>query len=150
MRFSTKKYWIRTILWLTPFIVLLVYSILQHDQNVTEIQVAQGKHRTKMKEVKTKDIELPLISVCSRNQFSERDADKVFEMEEYKDLNAIYYKMVWLTNVTLNATEAMSVFRNFAMQKMDANEIAGFSDDQIDYLLHHRKTFSKVIKHQVG
>ena len=150
MRFSTKKYWIRTILWLMPLIVLLIYGIMQHEQNVSENQVAQGNHRTKMKEVKQKDIELPLISVCSRNQFSERDADKVFEMEEYKDLNAIFYKMVWLTNVTLNASEAMSIFRNFAMHKMDANEIESFSDDQIDYLLHHRKTFSNVIKHQVG
>ena len=150
MRFSNKKYCIRTILWLMPLIVLLIYGIMQHEQNVSENQVAQGNHRTKMKEVKQKDIELPLISVCSRNQFSERDADKVFEMEEYKDLNAIFYKMVWLTNVTLNASEAMSIFRNFAMHKMDANEIENFSDDQIDYLLHHRKALSKVIKHQVG
>ena len=133
-----------------PFIALSVYCIMLYDRNDTEIREVQKKHKTKLKEDRQTDIELPLISVCSRNQFSQRDADKVFEMEEYRDLNAIFYKMVWLTNVTLNASQAMSVFRNFAMHEMDANEIDGFTDDQIDYLLHHRKTFSNVIKHQVS
>lgn len=150
MRFSTKKYLIRKIIWLVPFIILFVYGIILYVTNENETQMAQENYKAKMKEVKENDTELPLLSVCSQNQFSERDAEKVFEMEEYRDMNAIFFKMVWLTNVTLNSSEAMSVLRNFAMYKMDANEIENFSDDQIDYLLHHRKTLSKVIKHQVN
>ena len=94
--------------------------------------------------------ELPLISICSRNQFSQRDADKIMEMEEWRGLNLEYYRQLYYyRNITLNATEFMSIFRNFAMYKMDPNEIENFTEDQKEFLGYHRIEFSKLIEHQV-
>ena len=143
------KYSLRKIIWLIPLVSFVIYGTFLHEKHKLDIAASQQKRIISLKDDMKKDVELPSISVCSRNQFSQRDADKVFEMEEWRNYYAGFFRMYWWIEVTLNASEAMSVFRNFAMHKMDPNEIEGFTQDQIDYLGHHRAALSKVIKFQV-
>ena len=150
MRLSTLKFVIRTISWSLPFISLMIYAIFLNYENEEDIQVAREEKKIQLKTDLQNDVDLPVISVCSRNQFSQRDADKILEMEEWRDIHLFYYWMRWYySNITLSYSEFMSVFRNFAMYNMNPDEIENFSEDQKEFLAYHRTNFGRLIKHQV-
>ena len=79
---------------------------------------------------------MPAISICSSNQYSYRDADKVLEIPKWYNIN-------------YNHTKFMSIFRNFAHHKMDPNEVENFTQEQKDFLFYHRGAFTKIIRKQV-
>ena len=79
------KFAIRTIIWVFPFISLLIYAILLNIKNEEDNQAAREEKKVTLKTDLQNDVDLPVISVCSRNQFSQRDADKILEMEQWKD-----------------------------------------------------------------
>ena len=79
---------------------------------------------------------MPAISICSSNQYSYRDVDKMLEIPKWYEIN-------------YNYTKFMSIFRNFAHYKMDPNEIESFTQDQKDFLLQHRGTFTEIMRKQV-
>ena len=83
-----------------------------------------------------KEIQMPAISICSSNQYSYRDADKVLEIPKWYNIN-------------YNHTKFMSIFRNFAHHKMDPNEVENFTQEQKDFLFYHRGAFTKIIRKQV-
>ena len=151
MRLLTLKVMIRAITWLAPVFVLIAFGIYNAQELEVEYQVDIQEKKSDIKSVIEKyDAELPVITVCSRNQFSQRDADKILEMEEWKDINLEYYRQLYYyRNISLNYTEFMSLFRNFAMYKMDPDEIERFTDDQKEFLEYHRINFGRLIKHQV-
>ena len=150
MRPALIKFFLRHILWLLPFISLMIFGAFLVERNENDYKVATKELNATLKKGNRRDVELPLISICSRNQFSQRDADKIMEMEEWRGLNLEYYRQLYYyRNITLNATEFMSIFRNFAMYKMDPNEIENFTEDQKEFLGYHRIEFSKLIEHQV-
>ena len=141
---------IKTIIWLAPFISLIIYAIVLHFKNEEDNQVAREEKKITLKTDLQNEVDLPVISVCSRNQFSQRDADKILEMEEWRDLNLYYWWLRWYySNITLTYSEFMSIFRNFAMYNMNPDEIENFSEDQKEFLAYHRTNFGKLIKHQV-
>ena len=144
------KYDIKTIIWLLPFISLLIYAIVLYFKNEEDNQVAREEKKITLKTDLKNEVDLPVISVCSRNQFSQRDADKILEMEEWRDIHLFYYWMRWYySNITLSYSEFMSVFRNFAMHDMSPDEIENFTEDQKEFLAYHRTNFGRLIKHQV-
>ena len=150
MRLSTLKFVIRSIIWLLPFLSMLIYAILLNIKNEEENQVARKEKRITLKTDLQNDVELPVISVCSRNQFSQRDADKILEMEEWRGINLHYWWLRWYySNITLTYSEFMSIFRNFAMNNMNPDEIENFSEDQKEFLEYHKTSFGRLIKHQV-
>ena len=150
MRLSTLKFVIRTILWFLPFISLMIYAIFLNFTNEEDNQVAIEEKKIQLKTNLENEVDLPVISVCSRNQFSQRDADKILEMEEWRDINLYYWWLRWYySNITLTSSEFMSIFRNFAMHNMSPDEIENFSEDQKEFLAYHRTNFGKLIKHQV-
>ena len=150
MRLSTLKFVIRTISWSLPFISLMIYAIFLNYEIEEDIQVALEEKKIQLKTDLQNDVELPVISVCSRNQFSQRDADKILEMEEWRDINLYYWWLRWYySNITLTSSEFMSIFRNFAMHNMNPDEIENFSEDQKEFLAYHRTNFGRLIKHQV-
>ena len=144
------KFVIRTIIWLVPFISLLIYAIVLNFKNEEDNQVAREEKKITMKTDLENEVDLPVISVCSRNQFSQRDADKILEMEEWRDINLYYWWLRWYySNITLTYYEFMSIFRNCAMHNMNPDEIENFSEDQKEFLAYHRTNFGRLIKHQV-
>ena len=150
MRLSTLKFVIRTISWSLPFISLIMYAIFLNFTNEEENQVAREEKKIQLKTDLKNEVDLPVISVCSRNQFSQRDADKILEMEEWRDINLYYWWLRWYySNITLTYSEFMSIFRNFAMHNMNPEEIENFSEDQKEFLAYHRTNFGRLIKHQV-
>ena len=150
MRLKAVKLTIKTILWLLPLISLIVYTFLLNQRNVNEDLFAQKELNLTVKKDQQNDVELPVISVCSRNQFSQRDADKILEMEDWRDINLQYWWLrYFFSNITLTYSEFMSVFRNFAMYNMSVNEIENFSEDQKEFLEYHKTNFGRLIKHQV-
>ena len=150
MRLSTLKFLLRTVIWLVPFISLLIYAIVLNSKNEEDNQVAREEKKITLKTDLQNDVDLPVISVCSRNQFSQRDADKILEMEEWRDINLYYWWLRWYySNITLTYSEFMSIFRNFAMYKMSPDEIENFSEDQKEFLAYHGTNFGRLIKHQV-
>ena len=117
------KFVIRTVIWLVPFISLLIYAIVLNSKNEEDNQVAREEKKITLKTDLENEVDLPVISVCSQNQFSQRDADKILEMEDWRDINLFYYWMRWYySNITLSYSEFMSVFRNFAMYNMTTYE----------------------------
>ena len=77
MRVSTLKFEIRTLIWLLPFISLLIYAIFLNIKNEEDNQVARKEKKITLKTDLQNEVDLPVISVCSRNQFSQRDAEKI-------------------------------------------------------------------------
>ena len=151
MRLSTLKCVMITMIWLLPFISLLIYAIFLNMKNEEEYQVAREEKKTTLKTDLQNDVDLPVISVCSRNQFSQRDADKILEMEEWRGLNLHYWWLRWYySNITLTYSEFMSIFRNFAMHNMSPDEIEKFTEDQKEFLEYHRTNFGRLIKHQAS
>ena len=131
-------------------ISVIIFGILLTLKNEQDIQVAREEKNAILKKDRLKDAELPVISVCSRNQFSERDTDKILEMEEWRNINLQYWwQLYYFRNISLTVTEFLSVFRNFAMYQMDPDEIEDFTEDQKEFLGYHRTNFGKLIKHQV-
>ena len=150
MLVSTLKFEIRAIIWLLPFISLLIYATFLNIKNEEDNQVARNEKKITLKSDLQNDVELPVISVCSRNQFSQRDADKILEMEEWRGINLYYWWLRWYySNITLTYSEFMSIFRNFAMHNMSPDEIENFSEDQKEFLEYHKTNFGRLIKHQV-
>ena len=150
MRLKALKLVIKTIIWLLTLVSLIVYAIFLIIWNEEDNQMARKEKKIQLKTDLQNDVELPVISVCSRNQFSQRDADKILEMEEWRDIHLFYYWMRWYySNITLSYSEFMSVFRNFAMYNMNPNEIENFSEDQKEFLAYHRTNFGRLIKYQV-
>ena len=150
MRLKALKLVIKTIIWLLTLVSLIVYAIFLIIWNEEDNQMARKEKKIQLKTDLQNDVELPVISVCSRNQFSQRDADKILEMEEWRDIHLFYYWMRWYySNITLSYSEFMSVFRNFAMYNMNPDEIENFSEDQKEFLAYHRTNFGRLIKHQV-
>ena len=150
MRLSTLKFEIRTMVWFLPFISLMIYAIFLNYKNEEDNQEAREEKKIQLKTDLQYDVELPVISVCSRNQFSQRDADKILEMEEWRDIHLFYYWMRWYySNITLSYSEFMSVFRNFAMYNMNPDEIENFTEDQKEFLDYHKTNFGRLIKNQV-
>ena len=144
------KFVIRTILWFLPFISLMIYAIFLNFTNEENNQVAREEKKIQLKTDLQNDVELPVISVCSRNQFSQRDADKILEMEEWRGINLHYWWLRWYySNITLTYSEFMSIFWNFAMHKMSPNEIENFSEGQKEFLKYHKTNFGRLIKNQV-
>ena len=151
MRLSTLKFLIRTIVRFLPFISLMIYAIFLNFTNEEDNQVAREEKKIQLKTDLENEVDLPVISVCSRNQFSQRDADKILDMEEWRDINLYYWWLRWYySNITLTSSEFMSIFRNFAMHNMNPDEIENFSEDQKEFLAYHRTNFGRLIKHQVS
>ena len=112
MRLKALKLVIKTIIWLLPLVSLIVFAIFLNIWNEEDNQVARSVKKIQLKTDLQNDVELPVISVCSRNQFSQRDADKILEMEEWRDINLFYYWMRWYySNITLSYSEFSQVFR---------------------------------------
>ena len=150
MRLSTIRLNIRLILWLLPLISLTICGIFLIERNKRDIQLARQEQKTSYKNDTRGDMELPVISICSRNQFSQRDTDKILEMEDWRNINLQYWwQLYYFRNITLSYTQFMSVFRNFAMYKMSPDEIQNFTEDQKEFLGYHRINFARLIKHQV-
>ena len=150
MRLSTLRFVIRTIVRLLPCISLIIYAIFLNIKNEEDNQVARKEKKITLKTDLQTDVDLPVISVCSRNQFSQRDADKILEMEEWRGLNLYYWWLRWYySNITLTYSEFMSIFRNFAMHNMSPDEIENFSDGQKEFLEYHKTNFGRLIKNQV-
>ena len=150
MRLSTIRLNIRLILWLLPLISLTICGIFLIERNKRDIQLARQEQKTSYKNDTRGDMELPVISICSRNQFSQRDADKILEMEDWRNINLQYWwQLYYFRNITLSYPQFMSVFRNFAMYKMSPDEIQNFTEDQKEFLGYHRINFARLIKHQV-
>ena len=150
MRLSTIRLNIRLILWLLPLISLTICGFFLLERNKSEIQLARQEKKTSCKNDTRGDMELPVISICSRNQFSQRDTDKILEMEDWRNINLQYWwQLYYFRNITLSYPQFMSVFRNFAMYKMSPDEIQNFTEDQKEFLGYHRINFARLIKHQV-
>ena len=150
MRLKALKIVIKTIIWLLPLLSLIAYAISLNILNEEDNQMARKEKKIQLKTDLQNDVDLPVISVCSRNQFSQRDADKILEMEEWRDINLYYWWLRWYySNITLTYSEFMSIFRNFAMHNMNPYEIENFSEDQKEFLAYHRTNFARLIKHQV-
>ena len=128
----------------------MIYAIFLNYENEEDIQVAREEKTIQLKTDLQNDVDLPVISVCSRNQFSQRDADKILEMEEWRGINLYYWWLRWYySNITLTYSEFMSIFRNFAMHKMSPDEIENFSEGQKEFLEYHKTNFGRLIKNQV-
>ena len=150
MRPKALKLVIKTIIWLLPLISLIIYAIFIDSKNEVDNEVARKEKKIQLKTDLQNDVELPVISVCSRNQFSQRDADKILEMEEWRGINLHYWWLRWYySNITLTYSEFMSVFHNFAMHNMSPDEIENFTDDQKEFLDYHKTNFGRLIKYQV-
>ena len=150
MRLFALKIVLRIIIWFIPLISFIAFGVFQTIQNEKDIEIDRQEKKLELKEDEQSDVELPVISVYSRNQFSQIDTDKILEMEEWRSINLQYWQeWYYFRNITINATEFMSIFRNFAMYKMDPNEIEHFTEDQKEFLGYHRNNFGRLIKQQV-
>ena len=131
------KYRLRKYFWLLPFISFLIYVILVYieELNRNEVFVPKDDSNVANKSLNEK-IQTPAISICSSNQYSYRDADKILEIPKWYEIN-------------YNYTEFMSIFRNFVHHDMDPNEIENFTQEQKDFLIKHRKAFTEILRKQV-
>ena len=130
------KYRLRKYFWLLPFVSFLIYVIPVYIQELYRNAVFVPNYSNVTKEGLKEKIQMPAISICSSNQYSYRDADNMLEIPKWYEIN-------------YNYTKFMSIFRNFAHYKMDPNEIESFTQDQKDFLLQHRGTFTEIMRKQV-
>ena len=150
MRLLAFKLLIKIVIWLFPLITFIIYTILLSRNNEKDIQTDRQLDKVILVKDKEDDVELPVISICSRNQFSQRDTDKILEMEDWRGINLQYWwQLYYFRNITLTYAEFMSVFHNFAMYNMSPDEIENFTDDQKEFLWYHRINFGRLIKYQV-
>ena len=131
------KYRLRNFLWLLPFVSFLIHVILVYIQEISRNEVYVPNYSNVTKEGMKKKIQMPAISICSTNQYSYRDTDKMLEIPKWYNINYNYSKF-------------MSIFRNFAHHKMDPNEIEKFTQEQKDFLIKHRKAFTEILRKQVS
>ena len=116
MRLLAFKLLIKIVIWLFPLITFIIYTILLSHNNEKDIQTDRQLDKVILMKDKEDDVELPVISICSRNQFSQRDTDKILEMEDWRGINLQYWwQLYYFRNITLTYAEFMSVFHNFAM-----------------------------------
>ena len=136
MNLTTLKYWLPKILWLFPILSMIIYFVPVHRQELLQRDVFVKNYQNVVLHHLPKEIQMPAISICSSNQYSYRDADKVLEIPKWYNIN-------------YNHTKFMSIFRNFAHHKMDPNEVENFTQEQKDFLFYHRGAFTKIIRKQV-
>ena len=130
------KYRLRKYLWLLPFFSFLFYAIPVYIRQLSRNAVFVPNYSNVVKQDLNEKIQMPAISICSSNQYSYRDADKMLEIPKWYEIN-------------YNYTEFMSIFRNFAHHDMDPNEIDNFTQEQTDFLIKHRKAFTEFLRKQV-
>ena len=130
------KYRLRKYLWLLPFFSFLIYAIPVYIRQLSRNAVFVPNYSNVVKQDLNEKIQMPAISICSSNQYSYRDADKMLEIPKWYEIN-------------YNYTEFMSIFRNFAHHDMDPNEIDNFTQEQTDFLIKHRKAFTEFLRKQV-
>ena len=124
------KYRLRKYLWLLPFISFLIYVIPVYIQELSRNAVFVPNYSNVVKQDLNEKIQMPAISICSSNQYSYRDADKMLEIPKWYEIN-------------YNYTKFMSIFRNFAHHDMDPNEIENFTQEQKVFLIKYRKAFTR-------
>ena len=130
------KFCLRKYFWLIPFLSFLIYAILIHLQELYRNEVFIRNYSNVIKEALNDTIQMPALSICSSNQYSYRDADKMLEIPKWYEIN-------------YNYTKFMSIFRNFAHHNMDRNKIDDFTLEQKDFLIKHRKAFTELLRKQV-
>ena len=133
---AIMKLWLRRILWMSPFISYLIYSIPIYIKEVSRHEVFYQNYGQVVEANIPKKIQMPAISICSSNQYSFRDADNILKIPKWYEIN-------------YNYTDFMSIFRNFAHHKMDPNEIDAFTKEQKNFLIEHRKAFTELLRKQV-
>ena len=131
------KYCLRKYFWCLPFISFLIYVIPIYIQEQYRNAVFVPNYSDVVKGGSNKKIQMPAISICSSNQYSYRDADKMLEIPKWYEIN-------------YNFTKFMSVFRNFAHHDMDPNEIENFTQEQKNFLIKHKKAFTEILRKQVN
>ena len=130
------KYRFRKYFWLLPFISFLIYVIPVYIRGLYRNAVFVPNYSNVVKQDLNKKIQMPAISICSSNQYSYRDADKMLEIPKWYKIN-------------YNYTDFMRIFRNFAHHLMDPNEIENFTQEQKDFLIKHRRAFTELLRKQV-
>ena len=133
---AIMKLWLRRILWMSPFISYLIYSIPVYIVEVSRHEVFYQNYGQVVEANIPEKIQMPAISICSSNQYSFRDADNILKIPKWYGIN-------------FNYTKFMSIFRNFAHHKMDPNEIESFTQDQKDFLMQHQEAFTEIMRKQV-
>ena len=130
------KLWLKRLLWIFPMISFLIYYIPVYVSELYRHEVFYRNYHQVVVDNLPAKIQMPAISICSSNQYSYRDADKVLVIPKWYNIN-------------YNYTKFMSIFRNFAHHKMDPNEIEDFTQEQKDFLFYHRGAFTEIIRKQV-
>ena len=134
---ATIKLWLRRILWMFPFVSVLLYCITIYVAEVSRHDVFYNNYAQVVEDDVPSKIQMPAISICSSNQYSYRDAENILQIPKWYNIN-------------YNYTKFMSIFRNFAHHKMDPNEIESFTKEQKNFLIEHQKAFTELMRKQVN
>ena len=73
------KAWVYKLVWTTFFTSFLLYGIITHNLNLRKDFVGKKYNISK-----TESTKLPAITLCSNSKLSERNVDKVLEIEKWK------------------------------------------------------------------